>query len=50
MKKDDMAGHVACMGETRKTYNILVVKPDGKTPLEELGLDGRIILKWILRN
>jgi hypothetical protein len=27
------AGHVACMGEIRNTYNILVGKPEGKRPL-----------------
>jgi hypothetical protein len=27
------AGHVARMGETRKTYRILVGKPEGKSPL-----------------
>jgi hypothetical protein len=27
------AGHVARMGEERKVYNILVVKPEGKRPL-----------------
>jgi hypothetical protein len=27
------AGHVACMGEERKVYNILVGKPEGKRPV-----------------
>jgi hypothetical protein len=27
------AGHVACMGEERKMYKVLVGKPEGKTPL-----------------
>jgi hypothetical protein len=27
-------GHVACMGEGRKVYWVLVVKPEGKRPLE----------------
>jgi hypothetical protein len=27
------AGHVACMGEGRKVYRVLVGKPKGKTPL-----------------
>jgi len=26
-------GHVACMGEMRNAYNILVEKPEGKTTL-----------------
>jgi hypothetical protein len=28
------AGHVACMGEGRKVYSVLVGKPEGKRPLE----------------
>jgi hypothetical protein len=28
------AGHVACMGEERKVYSVLVGKPEGKRPLE----------------
>jgi len=27
------AGHVACMGEGRGVYRVLVVKPEGKRPL-----------------
>jgi hypothetical protein len=27
-----------------------VGKPQGKTPLDGLGYDGRIILKWILKQ
>ena len=27
------AGHVACMGERRGVYRVLVVKPEGKRPL-----------------
>jgi hypothetical protein len=38
------AGHVGCMGELRSKCNILVGKPEGK----DLGIDGRIILEWIL--
>jgi hypothetical protein len=28
------AGHVACMGEERKVYRVLMGKPEGKRPLE----------------
>jgi hypothetical protein len=40
------AEHVACMGEKRNTYRILVGKPEGRRPL------GRqwTILKWILER
>jgi hypothetical protein len=27
------AGHVACMGEVRGAYNILVGRPEGRRPL-----------------
>jgi hypothetical protein len=28
------AGHVACMGEGRNVYRVLVGRPEGKSPLE----------------
>jgi hypothetical protein len=40
--------HVICIGEMRNAYKILVRKPEGKSPLKDLGIDGRIILEWIL--
>jgi hypothetical protein len=42
------AGYVARMGEKRNAYRILVGKPEGKRQLEDLDIDGRIILKWML--
>jgi hypothetical protein len=44
------AGHVACMGGMRNAYKILVGKPEGKRPLRRLGIDGSIILGWMLGN
>jgi len=38
------AGHVTRMEEARNAY-IFVGRPEGKRPLESLGVDGRIILK-----
>ena len=35
-----LAGHVACMGEGRDVYRILVGKPEGKRPL------GRPRCRW----
>jgi hypothetical protein len=29
---------------------ILVGEPEGKRPLEDTGIDGRIILRWIFRK
>ena len=36
------------MGVRRGTYVVLVGKSEGKDDLDDLGVDGRIILKWIL--
>jgi hypothetical protein len=43
-----LARHVACMERMRNTYKILVGKPKGRDHSEDLGIDGRIILEWIL--
>jgi hypothetical protein len=40
-------GHVARMGDIRGVYRVLVEKPEGKRPLGNPGVDGRIILKCI---
>jgi len=43
--------HVARMGEIRNAYNILVKDMmKGRDHLEDTGIDGKIILEWILRN
>jgi hypothetical protein len=34
------------MGPKTNAYKILVVKPEGKRPLEDQGIGGWIILKW----
>jgi hypothetical protein len=44
------ARHVACMGEMRNAYNILVGKLKGRDHLEDTDIDGKIILEWILRK
>jgi hypothetical protein len=39
------------MGERRGACRIWVGKPEGNRPLgEDIGIDGRIILKWMLRK
>jgi hypothetical protein len=44
------SGHVVCMLDLRNVYRILVGKLKGRNCLEDLGVDGRIILKWIIRK
>jgi len=45
------AGHVAYLEEEkRNAYRVLVGKPEGKRLLEDLGIVGYIILKWILQR
>jgi hypothetical protein len=36
------------MGEMRNVYKILVRKPEGNNHSDDLGVDVRIILEWIL--
>jgi hypothetical protein len=42
--------HVAHTRETGNAYKILVGKPEAKNHMEDLGIDGKIILKWIFRK
>jgi hypothetical protein len=44
------AGHVACMGEMPNATNTFVGKPERRDHSEEIGVDGRIILEWILKK
>jgi hypothetical protein len=44
-------GRVSNMvGNKRNAYRVLVEKPEGKRPLEDRDVGGRIILKRILEN
>jgi len=44
------AGHVARMGERSGVYSVLVRKPEGRRPLGDPGIDGRIILRLIFEK
>jgi len=41
-------GHVACMGDMRNLFKMLVGSPKGKDHSQDEGLGGRIILEWML--
>jgi len=42
--------HAARMGEMRNAYKILVGNLEAKDHSEDLGVDGRIKVEWILRQ
>jgi hypothetical protein len=44
---EEMGRHVACMGEIMKVYRIFL---EGTDHLEDLGLDGRIIVEYIFEK
>ena len=39
-----LAGHMARVGNRRGAYRGLIGRHDGKSPLQDVGVDGRIIL------
>jgi hypothetical protein len=45
-----MGGACSTQGEMRIVYNIFVGKPEGRDYLEDLGVDGKIMLKCILEK
>jgi hypothetical protein len=44
------AGHAARMGERRGVYRMWWGNLSERDQLEDPGIDGRIILRWIFRN
>jgi hypothetical protein len=45
-----LAGRLARIGERICLHRLLVGRPDGKVHFEDLGIDGRIILKLTLKK
>jgi hypothetical protein len=45
-----MGGACGTYCETKNAYMVLLGKPEGKRLLGDLGLDGKIILRWIIKK
>jgi hypothetical protein len=43
-------GHVECIGENIYAYTVMEGKPEAKDALDDLSVDGKIILKYIFRT
>jgi hypothetical protein len=43
-------GHVACVGDRKVVYSVWWENRKEKNPLQDPGVDERIILKWILKK
>ena len=43
-------GHVARMGDRRRTCRVLVRRPEEREHLEDIGIDGKVILKLAFKN
>ena len=48
LRRTRWAGNVACMGVKRNAYKVLAGKLKERDHLEELHIDGKVILTWIV--
>jgi hypothetical protein len=45
-----MGGARGTLRERKGAYRVLVERPKGKKHLEDVGVEGRIMLKWICKK
>jgi hypothetical protein len=45
-----MGGECSAYGENRSVYRVLLGKSEFRRPIGRPGVDGRIILRWIVRK
>ena len=50
MKENEMGGHVTHVGEIIGTYRIWWIDLTERDQLEDLGVEGSIIFKWIFKK
>jgi len=48
--ENEIGGECSTYGGGGGVYRVLVRKPEGKRPMGDPDVDGRIILRWIFRN
>jgi hypothetical protein len=49
-RRTRQAGNFVCVGNTRKAYKNFVGKFKGRDHLGDLDVEGKIVLKWIIKK
>jgi hypothetical protein len=50
LKEDEMGGACGRHGRDTNAYRILVGRPEGNYQLEDIGVDRRVLLKWLFNT